>query len=295
MIISKLQGGLGNQMFQFAAGYALARKYNVPLKLDTSFLLDRTPRQNFVYREYCLDLFALDVNFASGDECLSFGKFRRVSRVLHQIKYICGAARTQYLRENPFRFDHRLSTASADCYLEGFWQSEMYFADVANEIRECFRFRSDLTPSALALANEIERSESVCLNVRRTDFVKNAAANAHHGVCGNEYFAAAAEKIGRAIQNPHFYVFSDDLGWCRENIRVDNMTIVEHVQAGDRFGQYLRLMSLCKHFIIPNSSFGWWAAWLSTHNGKLVTAPRRWYANDRMDTSKLLPKEWTTL
>jgi len=133
----------------------------------------------------------------------------------------------------------------------------------------------------------------VCLNVRRGDFVSIRITSQQHGVCEADYFSRAVNIIGEKENNPHLFIFSDDIEWCRANLRFEYpSTIVDHAYAGKKFGQYLQLMSMCQHYIIPNSSFGWWAAWLCSNPGKIVVTPQRWYQNPQMDTQYLIPDSW---
>ena len=280
VVVVKLQGGLGNQMFQYAAGLALARRTQAELKLDLCFLLDRTPRPNFTYRDYCLDLF----NLAPDCEALKDG-----------------AALAQRLPksvENQFCFDPQFCQLGADVYLDGYWQSPKYFESVQDEVRRTFTsFVSPLTPEQQALAQEISSCESVCLNVRRADYLTNPLTHAWHGLCHESYFHEAVAWVRKRVPGARFFVFSDDIEWCRSANLVANAPVrfVSHDFAGDRFGAYLQLMTRCTHFILPNSSFGWWAAFLGTAPHKIVVVPDPWFDDPSNDTSDLLPRTWVRL
>ncbi len=293
MICVRLMGGLGNQMFQYAAGRNLSLRHGTNLKLDLGFLLDRTPKKDFVYRDFDLCIFNVQADIAEQGETVAFGKHRKIERILHSAKRKLNSAVPAYVRESPFRFYPRYFKTPANAYLEGYWQSERYFKENEPVIRGDFTFREGLDRHALQMARRIEDSDSVCLNVRRGDFVNIAAASRYHGVCDTDYFLRAVSEIKSIVGKPRFFVFSDDIEWCRTNLPIDPPpTIVDHTYAGARFGQYLQLMSGCRHFIIPNSSFGWWAAWLSRNPGKVVIAPKQWYRDNRMDTRYLTPEEW---
>ena len=278
-VVVKLQGGLGNQMFQYAAGLALARRQGVRLKLDLGFLLDRTPQANFTYREYCLNLFNLP------PDCEVLEKSANAD---HLPRFV----------EQQFHFDPRFLELNGDVYLDGYWQSPRYFESIQDELRSTFSsLPTPLTVEQQALANLIDARESVCLNVRRGDYVTNPVTKAWHGVCQESYFQEAVAWVRRRVPDAHFFVFSDDIEWCRNVNLVGNspVTFVSHDYAGDRFGIYLQLMARCRHFILPNSSFGWWAAFLRTSVDKVVIVPEPWFESPANDTSDLLPSSWIRL
>lgn len=296
MILVKLAGGMGNQMFQYAIGRCLAERHKTSLKLDLAFLLDRTPRDNFVYRNYDLGIFNIREEFASPSETVDFGKHYRIGRVLYSIKRLLDPTRLLYVRENPYGFDDRFSSFLDNVYLEGYWQSEKYFKDIEGAIRQEFTFKNPMTIEAQKLQAEISSCNSVCVNVRRADYVTNPVANKHHGVCGLDYFSQAFSLVKSRIRNPKVYIFSDDIEWCRMYMKFDcPYFVVGHEYAGEKFGQYLNLMSACRNFIIPNSSFGWWGAWLSNNPEKIVVAPKRWCQDSKYDKSSIYPVGWNIL
>ena len=139
------------------------------------------------------------------------------------------------------------------------------------------------------MADKIESSMSICLNVRRGDFVTNP----HHGTCSLYYYSQAIEYIVDRVKDAYFYIFSDDIEWCKKNMQINYpFTMVTHDIAGEKFKYYLKLMVDCKHYIIPNSTFGWWAAWLNTNPDKIVIAPKQWFRKPEIDTSDVIPRGW---
>jgi hypothetical protein len=292
MIVVKLAGGLGNQMFQYAAGRALAEKHHTQLLLDTFFLMDRTPRKNFVYRSFNLDLFDLDYVFATEKQVLRFGKFERFARYYYPIKKLFSNRLLHYKREDSYKFDESFFSIKDNSYLEGYWQSEKYFKQIENIIRNEFSFKNKDILNNQALLEQFLIGTSVCMNVRRGDFVSNPNASMHHGSCSIDYFHDAVNYYRERFEDVHFFVFSDDIEWCQENFKEDFYTFIGHENAGEAFSNYLFLMTQCRHYIIPNSSFGWWAAWLNNRSDKLVIAPKKWYNNPKMDVSALVPSEW---
>ena len=292
MIIVKLGGGLGNQMFQYAFAKYLSLKHTTVLKVDTKELNKRTnPSKSFVFRNYDLDIFNLKIEVASQQEVNKFKRlpFRLPDKILSKlIGYKKG-----YIAEPHFHFSERCFAAPGNSYLEGYWQSEKYFSSINETLRiNDFSFKQQIGSNTQELMSQIDNCNAVCLNVRRGDFVTNS----FHGTCSIQYFKKAAELITAQINNPHFFVFSDEIEWCKENLRLNNhTTYVGHEYAGNKFQDYLRLMAACKHFIIPNSSFAWWAVWLNTNKQKIVIVPKNWFSDKTINTTDLMQSGWIVL
>jgi Glycosyl transferase family 11 len=289
MIIVKLMGGLGNQMFQYAFGRYLAEKHRAELKLDTRFLLDRTPRKGHrIFRNYDLDIFRVQENFATEQEVFHLSQRSKNPFLDKVLNKILGLKRS-YLLEPHFHFSETAYNAPDNIYLAGYWQAEKYFAPVQTIIREDFTYKNEMSIPAKDLLAQIKSTNSVCVNVRRGDFVTNP----FHGAFGVNYFQQADKIIRQKIADPAYFIFSDDIEWCKENLQfLAPSVFVTHRFAGEKFQDYLRLMSACNHFIIPNSSFAWWAVWLNEHRDKIVIAPEKWFNDPRYDTKDLAPSGW---
>lgn len=272
MIIVKLMGGMGNQMFQYAFGRSLSLKYNLPLKIDLSFIKNKNMHPGFVYRDYDLDVFNVNGDFNIGH--------------INTIK----------INEQQFEYSHNIyntieNSPKSNFLLSGYWQTPKYFEGFEEQIRKDFTFRNKIEHANNYIKNmlkKIKSSNSVLLNVRRTDYLNTN----YHGVMGVDFFKKGINIIESKIKKPHYFLFSDDIEWCKNNIKQDNMTIVDHSYMGDRFSYYLQLMKNCKHFIIPNSSFAWWAAWLCQNNGKIIIAPEKWFTDKNINTCDLIPNDW---
>jgi hypothetical protein len=292
MIVVKLMGGLGNQMFQYAAARSLASRLGSPLSADLNFLLDRTPRPNFTFRNYDLDIFGIQMAAATEEQVRPFlYKGRTRTERLYR-KFFAWPRRIHY-REPHFHFDHRFHNFQlpwkGGIYLEGYWQSPKYFRTIEVELRQTFSFPKTIQASSQQLYAQIQSTESVMINARRTDYLSDPLFK----VCSMGYFRAAIDTLSNHLKQPHFFVFSDDIEWCRENFAPsDKFTIVGHEHAGPKFANYLHLMSACRHSIIPNSTFAWWAAWLNPNPNKIVLAPRRWFADPPMNPRDLIPDTW---
>lgn len=291
MVIMQLMGGLGNQMFQYALGRSLSLRLKTDLKLDHESLIDRTPRGNIVFRDYDLDIFTLVAERATKAE---IGRYlprtepkNTADKIYRKISNIISPHR--YLYEPHFHVTPIVDQLPKDCYLVGYWQSPKYFKDVEAVIRNDFRFKEEMSPVAQELQKNIFSKNSVCINVRRLEYVNNS----FHGLCDLKYFNPAIEIMKSKIDNPHFFIFSDDLEWCKENFPSNiNKTFVGSEYFGPKFSDYLRLMSSCKHFIIPNSSYAWWGAWMNPDPDKMVITPKKWFADETWDAKDLIPENW---
>lgn len=294
MITVVLRGGLGNQMFQYAIGLSLARKHNIALLLDTTFLNDRFPRREFTYRTYDLDVFTLNPRLTALSKISASlpvpGLWLFFDSILMAIKSLGGV---KIVREkNEFEFDPGVLEAGKNTMLWGRWQSEKYFESARDQVREDFTFRHSITGDAARLKEIIERENSVAVSVRRGDYVKFKSVLGVMGDTNLEYYKKAFSYIASRIDNPHFFIFSDDLKWCKENLKLPHrITYVEDDLAGPKFSFHLQLMSLCKHNIVANSTFSWWGAWLNGNPKKIVIAPSRWYADGKGD-GDIVPASW---
>lgn len=289
MIIVKLIGGLGNQIFQYALGRHLAMRNNTELKLDI------TGFREYKLHRYSLSHFNIIENLATEEEVTRFQKYKRRQgrKWFLYNKFI--ADKNKYVQERQFHFDPHILAIKGDAYLDGFWQTEKYFKDIEDFIRKEVIVKTPPSGKDAEVAREIAATASVMMHIRRGDYVSNQATNDYHGTCGPDYYRKAAALIAEKVSDPHFFIFSDDHRWVKENIILDYpVTYVDYNNA-DKNYEDLRLMSLCKHAVIANSSFGWWGAWLSQNPNKIVIGPTKWFNNPKKkstDTSDMLPKEW---
>jgi len=287
MIVSELMGGMGNQMFQYALGRSLSIKNKTKLVLDTKFLLSRLPRQDFVYRNYDLDLFNISVEFARDRISNKYGLDNQP-----RTKKCFSFDRLNYVTEQHFHFDPMVSNLGNNLYLNGYWQSEKYFKNIESIIRKDFTFKEPMSEKGLEMRDRIVNDNATCVNVRRGDFVANNIL----GTVDLSYFDKAIKYLSSKISNPVIYIFSDDIKWCEENLKTDHQSvIVGHEYAGAKFRNYFELMTLCKSFIIPNSTFAWWAAWLCKNPYKIVIAPKIWFRSQKYSSKDLVPESWVRI
>lgn len=289
MVVVKLQGGLGNQMFQYAVGRSLALSQKSVLKLDMSYLRYDSRRH------YSLNCFSINEAF-SYDQDIAKKANMRYRGLLRIIRYIAQQVflhrsysvfrETQVLPFNP-----AVLKASGNVYLDGYWQSEKYFVGIGDVLRREFILRRQLSYRGNKILSVISKVNSVSVHVRRGDYVTDPEANRVHGVCGSKYYQKCFDLILRKISNPHFFVFSDDIKWAKDNLSLDcPMTFVDNdVQSSC---EDLWLMSQCNHNIIANSSFSWWGAWLNRNPQKIVYAPQHWFNDPDRNTVDLVPSAW---
>jgi hypothetical protein len=295
MIIVRLSGGLGNQMFQYATARRLAHIHGSVLKVDTS-RLDKTCSID-TPREYGLDFFRITAGKTTSREsetCEKLGEKRlgAVSRFLRKFGLLPSKSGIRYYRQCHFHFDERVLKLPDNLCLDGYWQSEKYFLDIRDIITDEFTPAELPTDMNLRLAEQISECNSVSLHVRRGDYVANPVTARYHGACGIEYYSRAIDEIKKRVALPHLFVFSDDPGWTAANLSADiPTTFIDH-NGTSSCGEDLNLMRLCGHNIIANSSFSWWGAWLNGNPGKTVIAPVQWFKEPGLNTKDLIPEGW---
>jgi hypothetical protein len=293
MIIVRLQGGMGNQMFQYAAARALSLRKNTSVGIDVSYVHNRIPRSGFTFREYDLDVFALTAPIVTAPAL----PLRYKLHTLGKLGLYLDAIRRKFFKglgtERTNTYSDRFWGLPANTYLEGYWQSDKYFQPYEDAIRKDFSLKEPLPSNILQLQKEIQDCESVCIHVRRGDYV----AHSFHDVgITQSYYDQGFEYISQKANINCIYVFSDDIQWCRENLSFAHNTVfVGDEYAGKKASGHMMLMSSCKHFIIANSSFSWWAAWLGEYNQKIVIAPKQWFVDTSIDTTDLIPEDWVRI
>jgi Glycosyl transferase family 11 len=290
VVYVRLIGGLGNQIFQYATGRALAMRTNASLKLDTSGY------ETYGLRRYELDSFPIEAGIALPEELATIIQPNDGPRsFLDRLLALRKASTITVYREPSFHFDSGLVMQLPPVYLDGYWQSERYFANIATELRRELTPTLPLDSSNSETAAQIDAVEAVSLHVRRGDYVTDPTTNAYHGTCSLDYYKRAIDYVCSHVAKLHLFVFSDDHGWTRENLVSDLQTTYVTANPPERGFRDLQLMSRCKHHIIANSSFSWWGAWLNPSPNKIVVAPKRWFNTLTHDTSDLIPQSWVRL
>lgn len=287
MIIVNLTGGLGNQLFQYAFGKALAIKNNCQLKLDISSF------KNYKLRDYNLRSFSIDEKIASKQECdlLKGENLFFLQKIKNKI-----LNRNFYHTEKSIQFNDEYKKITNPAYILGYWQSEKYFKEIEDIIRNEFTIVTPPSKQNRELINKIINENAISIHVRRGDYVNDKHTNQVHGVCSLSYYYEAIELMNSKNSNPVFYIFSDDIEWAKKNLLFKKEKIFIDFNDKSNY-EDMRLMSNCKHHIIANSSFSWWGAWLNNSKSKIVIAPKIWFNNSDWNnqTTDLIPLYWTRL
>lgn len=291
MIVVKLIGGLGNQMFQYAAGRALAQQHQTELLLDVSWLNKDTKGQ-YTKRFFELEAFNIHAGIATESLVEKFGinKANKITRTLQ--RKFPQLFTWLYAAESGYGYQPQFGNYGRNTYLEGFWQSELYFKSIRPILLQEFSLKAGLPDVLLQLANMMNMSESVSLHVRRGDYVSNQQINTHHGVLDTAYYQKALLELEHSRSLATIYVFSDDIAWCKQHLKLDTKAHIHFVEFDKHVAasQELILMSCCRHNIIANSSFSWWGAWLNQNPEKIVIAPQKWFQS--VKNPDIYPQGW---
>ncbi len=289
----RLDGGLGNQMFQYAFGRALAHRQRRDLVLDAAALAQARP--GITPRSYALDVFHVRARINKTGACIS-------DRSLWLLRRLPWLARLRGVHSE-VGHDHD-ATALSDvrsCYWAGYWQSPLYFESIGDALFDDFQPVRPLSASAQTFIAGLDPARTVMLHVRRGDYVSLPSAANHHGAAGLDYYRMAVERCLQAVPRARVVVFSDDIAWCREAGVAAPAKDVTYVEP-DKFRtdwEDLWMMSHCGHHIIANSSFSWWSAWLADRRfgraSRHVFAPRRWFQMAEVCSTDRFPAHWGVL
>lgn len=286
MVIVKLTSGLGNQMFQYAAGYAVAKKLGTELKIDLSWYKN-TPQKEEP-RQLSLTNFRAKIEPTTQTEALKI----KLTKLANQYVPQLGLGFYEQIRSKSTMVDKRVLEATGDIYLDGYWQSEQYFEGVASEIKSIYQPKRVSKKMSVWL-KRIKGKNSVAVHVRRGDYTYHPSAFIFK-VLGDDYYKKAVAYIKQRVDKPGFFVFTDDIEWVRKSHFLPAGTVVV---SGNNLAdwQELWLMAACKHTVMANSTFSWWGAWLKDKSGKIVISPRSWFKGKQIRTGDILPERWARL
>jgi hypothetical protein len=303
-----LKGGLGNQMFQYAAALGLA--HYVPgaqVECDTVYLDDRFPRLNFAHRELALDVFAVDLRLTKLSTVAKRaplpGVWLGLDALGRTLRHRAGLS-SEVSDDAYAAYLSRLADVTAqagrgprELYLSGYYQTHQTFKHAAASVRAAFSFARPAEPTVAELLRQVECVSSVSIHVRRGDYLNAKNARVYELQDAN-YYRRAVEAICESMPDPFFYVFSDDESWCRNNLaflrpRVAFVPSDAHI-AGYKASGHLRLMAACKGHVISNSTYSWWGAWLD--NDPVITvAPKHWFRKQERNACSPIPPDWVVV
>ncbi len=304
MIIARIFSGLGNQMFQYAAGLALAERHRTVLKLDVSWF--RVDPKYEAHNRYSLSCFNITEQFATQSEldCLRGLPLSlperlavRIARPLRFFQFVARHSQQgRFYGHYGGQYGPQFETLPDATYLEGYWQSEDYFRAVAPILRQHFTLRYPMPPSVSALARRIEASEpSAFIHFRRGDYARSARIGQEIGVVSLSYYAEAERRLRAKYPGITCYIFSDDIEAIAAEYHPQGPHEFVRCIEPSQSHEIIRLMSLCQHAIIANSTFSWWGAWLINSAAKTVFAPEPWHANPPAPDPGPVPPTWMTL
>lgn len=285
-IIVKLNGGLGNQMFQWALARSVEKQTGINTFLDLSFFKKKYARP------YELNLFKLNAtavqDFSTKLKLDIIWKFRKKLAG----KEFLGL---NLYSEQHFHYDEKIKDIKPNTYIEGFFQSEKYFENVKEELLSDFEFVNSPDEENQKIIDQINSTNSVSLHIRRGDYVQKKRYQDVYATCSLDYYKKGVELIAERFENPTLFLFSDDIEWVKENLNLPYKCVYVSHNTGAKSYEDMRLMSLCKHNVIANSSFSWWAAWLNKNPEKIVIAPQKWFKDENINQSDVIPETWKKL
>ena len=282
MIVIEASGGLGNQMFQYAL-YKKLEFMNKDVVWDTSFF-----RSKQDLRELEIGVFGVQYRSISDKEVACIRGYGYQDSIIDKIKYKLKPSKYLIYRDTIECFQPEVLEMD-DVYLCGYWQSEKYFQDIRERILQEFIFPASVVKNNEALTNQMKSKNSVSIHVRRSDYLTEQNLKVYGNICTEKYYNNAINYIEEIVDNPRYYVFTDDLEWAKEYFKEDNYTIISENRGKDSYID-MYLMSQCKYNIIANSSFSWWGAWLNQNPDKKVLAPKKWFHNHEKE--EIVCEEW---
>lgn len=290
-VVARIEGGLGNQLFQYAAARSLADRLQCDLLLDVRGIEENGDRP------YQLDLYHVRAEIAVGKVLNTLPTWRssRAARVYQSLSFLMpGIVHSPVFWPRSFAYDERIERLQRPVYMVGYWQTERYFAWNRKRLLQDLTLRADLDVGGVWL-QKIKNSNSVSLHIRRGDYVSNTVAAQQHGTCDIAYYQRAITSLLKQQPDIEVFVFSDEPQWAAANLHLPVPTHVVDANSPECGYLDLALMRQCRHHVLANSSFSWWGAWLCTYAGQRVYAPSRWFANPSIDTTDVIPSHWQRL
>ena len=269
-------GGLGNQMFCYAFALALKEKYNETVFVDISHFNNYGLHDGFQINE----IFDVqEINIASNKEIKKLSRYIPHYKLSRIFRKLLPSKKTEYVEKQDYVYDSFALSIKNDCYYEGYWQSPLYFDDIKPSIKKMFTFPKSFDKNK-DLEELMSNVDSVSIHVRRGDYLNHKS---FIGICELDYYERAINNIKKKIKDPYYFIFSNDIAWCKENLTsilgTDKVQFVSHNQGNKSYWD-MYLMSCCKNMIIANSSFSWWAAYLNQYDNAYIICPIKWVNRD---------------
>lgn len=272
-IVVNLIGGLGNQFFQYALGYAICKENGQEL------LIDNSDFKTYKVRTFELDKFNLELKYAPEELVKQLKKKHLFNKTLY--------------KDKRFSFTPSMLKIKKSAYLKGYWQTEKYFKKYETDIRELFKLKDNSFIKNENLLYEIQSTNSVSVNLRLCEYITNPEIAKKHYVCKKDYYKNAINYVNQNLDNHKFFVFSDDVNLAKEFLPENNDYIFCDTA---NWQEDLYFMQNAKHNIVANSSFSWWAAWLNQNPEKMVLAPNQWFTKEaKINYKDVVPDSWTKI
>lgn len=287
-IIVLLQGGLGNQMFQYAFGISL-RKSGKEVVFDVSNYENYALHNGYELKY----IFDIDERFANKEQVQLYKKNDK--SILQKIRYKLFGRKYRLFYEQKvskhFHFNpHRFIYNKDNFCIHGYWQSEKFFINAKKEVLDVFTFRTFTDEKNIEMLNQIKACNAVSIHVRRGDYINNPNFD---GVCSEEYYIEAMKYIDAEVDDPIYFIFSDDIDWCKGFFKKENIVFIDFNRGTESYKD-MQLMSACQHNILANSSFSWWSTYLNPNEEKITIAPIKWF-NEEYNIEDIYPEQWIKL
>ena len=282
MIYVRIRGGLGNQLFQYSAARSLADRLNVNLGLDT--------REYNAGSPFEMGLKHFNIRAEFNPKGLIKHKKNGFSKYILDIAL--GNHKNVY-KETNLGFNNLFHSLPNKTYLKGYWQSEKYFENNQKKIFKDLQIIALQSKKNIKISENISKTNSVSLHIRRGDYVTNYSYNMKHGTCSLDYYKRSVDYLSKSLnKNFTIFAFSDDPEWVFKNLKLPmDIQFIEHNSSKKNY-EDLRLMSQCNHNIIANSSFSWWGAWLNKSPKRTIISPKEWFADKNIKNIDIIPNNW---
>lgn len=285
MIITEINGGLGNQLFQYAAGLSLAIRHRTQLKINVDF------KQADTSRTLGLSHFNISLDAATPEEIkYCYPKSGLIRKILSYLPL----PYQKFYKERQFSYQSGFEKLGNNVYLKGYWQSERYFSQIEKHIKDAFTLNPQFYENANALIDELSASESVSIHIRKGDYLLQPYLD-YYEQLDSDYYQRAIRQLQTYNPNIQLYIFTDDAQWVNKHLALDTpYSLISGIHTKSMYEDF-EAMKSCKYHIIANSSFSWWTAWLCSRQDKKVIAPKHWFNKGPKDTEDLIPKSWLLL